>query len=234
MTAEPSQENIWSHFQNRAPARIFQASHARHRAILRTIRRLAGKSAPKILNVGIGDGHLERTAQTFGWSTCSLDPDAETVNRLRGEGLHAETGVIEAMPFADGQFDFVVASEVFEHLSDEQWQAALGEIRRTLKPGGWLVGTVPYREDLELNVAACPNCRHVFHRWGHTTAFDLPKIQAELATRFGDVHCRVTAFVDFQERSVAGRLKGLVRLLLAKTGSAVAMPSILFTARKGS
>ena len=44
-------------------------------------------------------------------------------------------------PFADGQFDCVVAIDVLEHLSDDQ--PFLAEMRRVLKVGGTAVVTVP-------------------------------------------------------------------------------------------
>jgi SAM-dependent methyltransferase len=45
------------------------------------------------------------------------------------------------LPFPDGTFDRVIASEVLEHVPDEQ--RALDEIWRVLKPGGTLAATVP-------------------------------------------------------------------------------------------
>jgi 2-polyprenyl-3-methyl-5-hydroxy-6-metoxy-1,4-benzoquinol methylase len=232
MSTGPSQQNIWSHFQNHAPAHVFQASHARHAAILRKIRRLALTPKPHVLNIGIGDGNLERTAQGLGWSIYSLDPDAQAIGRICEQGIRAETGSIEAIPFPNDHFDFIVASEVLEHLTDKQRQTGLREIQRVLKPDGHLIGTVPYQEDLELNIAVCPNCRHVFHRWGHTTAFDLRQMQAELAPYFGEISCQRTAFVEFRGRRFSGKIKSLLRLMLAKRGAAIAMPNIFFVARK--
>jgi SAM-dependent methyltransferase len=45
------------------------------------------------------------------------------------------------LPFPDGSFDCVIASEVLEHLHHDT--AALQECRRVLRPGGQLVVTVP-------------------------------------------------------------------------------------------
>ena len=44
--------------------------------------------------------------------------------------------------YADGTFDVVIASDVFEHVRDDG--AGYREIFRTLKPGGTLILTVPY------------------------------------------------------------------------------------------
>ncbi|MFH1618440.1 MAG: glycosyltransferase, partial [bacterium] len=50
-------------------------------------------------------------------------------------------GSVASMPFADGEFDNVVAMEIIEHITDVP--AALAEIKRVLKPGGVLVMTTP-------------------------------------------------------------------------------------------
>lgn len=46
------------------------------------------------------------------------------------------------MPFADGHFDCVLASEVMEHIADPFRFAS--EVKRVLKTGGTLVLTVPF------------------------------------------------------------------------------------------
>ena len=230
MSTEPSQQHIWAHFQHEGASGVFGASHVRHAAILRTIGRMVGGRRPVVLNVGIGDGNFERQAQQRGWIVYALDPDPGAVARLRGEGIEAKVGSIEAMPFDDRQFDVVVASEVLEHLPDEQRAAGLREVARSLKPSGRFLGTVPYREDMEMNMAVCPHCRRVFHRWGHAASFDLPKLRGELASCFDQVRCRTTAFVEFKGRTLGGKFKSLARLLMARCGAAVAVPSIFFVA----
>ena len=45
------------------------------------------------------------------------------------------------LPFADGSFDKIIASEVLEHIPDDA--TALAELTRVLKPGGTIAVTVP-------------------------------------------------------------------------------------------
>ncbi len=53
---------------------------------------------------------------------------------------------VQSLPFRDGAFDAVKATEVLEHVSNVE--AALAECRRVLRVGGHLVATVPFLERL--------------------------------------------------------------------------------------
>jgi SAM-dependent methyltransferase len=231
MANEASQDYIWSYYQNEDPS-IFDAAHVRLEFIVRLAARLTPGGRPELLNIGVGVGHLERTARARDWPVTSLDPSAESIANLEPLGVVGKVGRIEALPFADEQFDVVVVSEVLEHLTNEDRAAGLAEIRRVLKPNGHLLGTVPYRELLAENRAVCPQCHHHFHRWGHTTSFDLERVRHELSPHFIPVACRRTAFVQYRGRSLGGKLKSLLRLLMAKCGARVAVPNIYFAGRK--
>jgi putative AdoMet-dependent methyltransferase len=52
--------------------------------------------------------------------------------------METKLGNFLAIPYLDDQFDFVVSSFAFQHLSDEQKQLSLQEIDRVLKPRGRL------------------------------------------------------------------------------------------------
>lgn len=59
------------------------------------------------------------------------------------EGAEADVKQGDAlqMPFADGQFDRVVAAEVLEHIGDDE--SAIAELARVTRPGGTVAVTVP-------------------------------------------------------------------------------------------
>jgi len=69
--------------------------------------------------------HLEEAARSAGVADRVL-PVVADINRL---------------PFDDDTFDSATSAETLEHLPDDQRAAT--ELGRVLKPGGWLVGTVP-------------------------------------------------------------------------------------------
>jgi SAM-dependent methyltransferase len=232
MPREPaSQEAIWRHFQNAAP-QSFAASHPRLNWLLTEVQRRAAGTRPAVLNIGIGDGYFEQQAQARGWLIHSLDPDAEAVGRLSAAGIEARVGQIERLPHSAESLDFVVASEVLEHLTDDQRLAGLAEIARVLKGGGWFLGTVPCGEILADQQTVCPRCGEVFHRWGHQRSFDVAAIREELSPWFDVQTIGRTAFVPWRGRGVRGAVKSLVRLALAKLGEPIAFPTLYWIARK--
>lgn len=220
-----SQDKIWSHFQNADPE-SFAAAKPRLEYLVRAIARKVKTSRPKVLNIGVGSGHFEQTALARGWEVHSLDPDAVAIVRLQATGVTGHVGYIERMEIADNQFDAVVASEVLEHLHDEQRAAGLREIVRVLKPGCWFLGTVPYNENLKAGDVICPCCGTLFHRWGHQKSFTRENLRAELALHFVVNEIRQTAFVSYRDRGLFGKLKSFTRVMLARCGQMIAVPSL--------
>ena len=55
--------------------------------------------------------------------------------------INIKQGSIYKLPYRDNYFDFVICSEILEHLSDDK--KALLEVERVLKPSGFLIITVP-------------------------------------------------------------------------------------------
>ena len=60
-------------------------------------------------------------------------PRRRAAGAVQGDALH--------LPFPDGTFDRVIASEVLEHIPDDV--AAMQELARVLRPGGSMAVTVP-------------------------------------------------------------------------------------------
>ncbi len=102
----------------------------------------------RILDAGCGYGrnlvHLLRE----GCEVFALDADPAGVEHVRqlsaslATGLpekNFRTGVIEALPFADGFADVVMCSSVLHFARDDQhFRAMLAELWRVLRPGGLL------------------------------------------------------------------------------------------------
>jgi SAM-dependent methyltransferase len=225
------QHKIWQHFQNAAPE-SFAASHPRLDWLVRQIARRARHPQPAVLNIGIGDGYFERQARERLWHVQSLDPDQQAVNRLRDGGITAHVGTIDRIPLGDKSLEFVVASEVLEHLSDADSKVGIVEIHRVLRTGGYLMGTVPHAENLAEQQVICPQCGTLFHRWGHHRSFNLSQVREELAPLFTVEKLGRTAFVPVGRGGVKRAIKSLLRIALARLGEPIAGPTIYWIARK--
>ena len=225
-------DRIWEHFQT-TRVDAFDRAHGRYLAMAAAARRRFGRDGGRVLNIGVGPARLERMLLERGWRVASLDPSANALAALAGLDVDARCGYAQQMPFEAGAFDIVVASEVLEHIEPATRAQVLPEIARVLAPGGWFVGSVPYREVLADQEVICPDCAKVFHRWGHVSSFDLPQLQSELSQSFEAVSCHRRSFVDWgAARSPMRLAKAMAQAVLGRMGEAMANPSIEFAARK--
>lgn len=109
----------------------------------------------KVIDVGCGAGRHSFEAFRRGADVVAFDQDAAELNNVdtmframaeSGEvprSAHAEAVVGDALalPYPDGTFDCVIASEILEHVPADN--TAIDELIRVLKVGGKLAVTVP-------------------------------------------------------------------------------------------
>jgi len=84
-------------------------------------------------------------------------------------------GSAVALPFAQKSFDTLISTEVLEHLPHDSFLAALAEIARVTQR--YLLITVPWNENLELEQSICPKCKARFNRNYHMRSFDRQTMQ---------------------------------------------------------
>jgi SAM-dependent methyltransferase len=98
-------------------------------------------ASPRVLDAGCGTGRNLAEYGSAGRAE-GVDPSASAVAFCHARGLQGVTqGEIEALPFDDGSFDLILATDVLEHV--ERDDAALAELRRVAAPGARLLVTVP-------------------------------------------------------------------------------------------
>jgi SAM-dependent methyltransferase len=107
---------------------------------------LSGVDLPanaRILDAGCGTGGnlvvLRRLGRVVAvdWSDLAIDLAA-----ARGGAEFARASVT-ALPFRDASFDLITSFEVLYHRAVSDDAAALRELRRVLRPGGWLLLRLP-------------------------------------------------------------------------------------------
>lgn len=117
--------------------------------------RLGVGAGTSVIDVGCGAGRHSFEAYRRGADVVAFDQSVEDLNDVdavlqamaeQGEapaGAKAEAVKGDALdlPYEDGTFDCVIASEILEHVPPDD--AAIDELVRVLKPGGRLAVTVP-------------------------------------------------------------------------------------------
>ena len=117
--------------------------------------RLGLRPGERVLDMGCGAGRHAFEMYRRGADVIAFDQDADELADVRelfaamreagevpaGAEADVKEGDALALPFADGEFDRIVAAEVLEHIPADV--DAIDELVRVLRPGGTLAVSVP-------------------------------------------------------------------------------------------
>ena len=168
---------------------------------------VAEASPGRLLEVGSGLGRFaERLVRELTADVVAVDLSPRMAELTRGRGIEARVADVQDLPYADGEFDVVVANWVLYHVPD--LDLALREVARVLRPSGRLVAAT-FGED------------HLHELWKlldnvHVAALGFSRESASesLLRRFASVERRdadgVTVFPDRASvrRYVAATISG--------------------------
>ncbi|CAM8408054.1 SmtA SAM-dependent methyltransferases [Candidatus Methylopumilus universalis] len=230
--SQKESDKLWDYYQNEG-VDSFESGYSRLKFLARKC-----KKGGRVLNIGIGSGYFESLLIKQGVNVYSIDPSKKTVQKLsRKLGMHRKVkiGHCHNIPFPDNYFDYVVMTEVLEHIPDEFLQKSIGEVRRVLNKKGIFFGTVPYKESLSDNEVICPNCYLHFHRWGHNQSFDLSSLRNLLqGNGFYFEKLQVRAFCDFSRLGLLPLIRSISRYTLGRMREKIVNPNIFFYCRTNS
>jgi SAM-dependent methyltransferase len=96
-----------------------------------------------VLDIGTGTGSNLRMLREEGYrNVAGIDLNPVAVRYCLAKGFASVlAGDATNLPFAEGQFDLVLATDTIEHIDDDR--KALKEIHRILVPGGYAMIAVP-------------------------------------------------------------------------------------------
>jgi SAM-dependent methyltransferase len=97
----------------------------------------------RVVDVGTGTGANLRLLKQLGFTNVTgIDPSADAARWCAEKHLgEVQPGDLRALPLSDQSVDLVMATDVVEHVDDDQ--GAVSEIYRVLRPGGIVLFTVP-------------------------------------------------------------------------------------------
>jgi SAM-dependent methyltransferase len=141
MTNKSHASLVTDQFGPQAAAYVTSAVHAEGEDLEALAKVVAGRRAAQVLDLGCGGGHVSfRVAPHVGQVTAydlsesMLAAVAKAAEERGLANVATRQGAAERLPFAEGSFDFVVSRYSAHHWHD--FQAALREARRVLKPDG--------------------------------------------------------------------------------------------------
>jgi SAM-dependent methyltransferase/uncharacterized protein YbaR (Trm112 family) len=143
-------------------------NHRLHQTILRQIP--SGKG--RVLDMGCGNAWLAAALCPRGmevWSAdISTDNPTKALHRYPFDNHFAVVADAFHLPFREYTFDVVLAVEIIEHVPDPA--AFVAALLRVLRPGGQLIITTPYREQIQYSL--CVHCNHPTPHNAHLHSFD--------------------------------------------------------------
>ena len=225
------QNKIWEYYQGNDDI-YFSRNYKRINWLVKRSLQITS-SNDSILNIGTGNGLFELSIQSHRNNIYSLDPDINTLERLKEKApIHTISGKIEEAQITDDGFDLIVASEIFEHLDLKTLNIALEKIHKALKKGGTLLGTVPFAEQLAENMVICPKCSETFHRWGHNTTFTKEGLAQLIKAYFPTVNIKLKIFTPWKKLNWRGKTASFFRNILFSLGLTVTGIKLVFRAEK--
>jgi SAM-dependent methyltransferase len=131
-------------FSTANPAQVPGLDTERHRPVTaRIVDRVSGVRGAlggRWLDVGVGNGALQTTAEEFGYETVGLELREACAEKLRALGYDVRCLELESLP-AEERFDVISMADVLEHVAfpAQTLQAA----HERLQPGGLLFVSMP-------------------------------------------------------------------------------------------
>lgn len=129
------------------------------------------KKNSQILDLGCGTGYMSVLLAMQGVHVIAIDIRKESLacfeTYAKKYSIHQIHG--DFFDFYIDPVEAILCQEVLEHLPDVK--SALRKIASFLKPGGFGLFFVPYRENLEAKKVQCPSCGARVHRNGHLHSF---------------------------------------------------------------
>jgi SAM-dependent methyltransferase len=106
------------------------------------------KPMDRILDVGCGDGRHFPLLHSLGLrlfgTEITLDIVETLASRLRGLDVDLRVGSCAKLPFEDEMIDYLLAWNSCYYMGpDGKFEDHVAEMARVLKPGGWLVCSIP-------------------------------------------------------------------------------------------
>lgn len=135
-------------FEYSNQARTYDATRAASPSVLTPLVDALGTPVrgARLLDVGGGTGNYSAALASSGWRPFVVDRNRGMLERAAAKALPVVRADAAALPVPDGSVDAVILVSMLHHVPD--WEVALDEARRVVRPGGVVALMVYAREHL--------------------------------------------------------------------------------------
>jgi len=134
-----------------------------------------------VLELGVWPGYLALSLQNADFEVRGVDIDPSRVrqicSQIRIENYDLNQRPIK-LPFPENNFDYIVASEIIEHIDPDNLPGLFFEIHRLLNRDGLAIITTPNKNSLH-NILSCKNNNpsEAINGHGHIREYTLDELQ---------------------------------------------------------
>jgi SAM-dependent methyltransferase len=168
------------------------------------LKELVPLGGAEILDVGCGAGAMTEQMARRGEARRVVGIDVDEVQleknarRTWPDQVEFQRGGVQQLPFADHSFDGVAMFKSLHHVPSDLLDAGLREVRRVLRPGGWLYISEP------VYAGAYNDVMRLFHDEGRVRELALQATERAVASGLFRRDRRVTfctpvSFADFED-----------------------------------
>lgn len=129
------------------------------------LKEMIPKGTETVLDVGCGNGLITNKLHEI-YITTAMDISEAALQSVQCPKVQAS---ITQIPFENKSFDLVNCNEVIEHLTDDELNLAINELKRVARKH--VVISVPHQEQLARLYYKCADCGHHEHPYGHLQSF---------------------------------------------------------------
>ncbi len=151
-----------------------------------------------VLELGVWPGYLALAMQKAGFNLSGIDINS---SRLESAGIQVITDDYDLnspslrIPFPDNHFDYIVASEIIEHIDPKNIPHLFSEIDRLLKNNGLAIITTPNRKSLHNLLFSKKIASEEKNGHGHIREYTMPELK-KFASNSSSMHAKLKT-IDF-------------------------------------
>ncbi len=159
--------NIWAEKQPPKFKKMYITEMLRYTRLLRMLP----PNIETIIDVGCGNGYMDFLLAQKKIAITAVDISEESINKFKevAEKYSIKQICADFFTLNLNGYDLVLSQEMIEHIED--YQAALNKLYTFVKPGGFGLFSVPYKENLQAKMIYCAETGKHIHRNGHLHSF---------------------------------------------------------------